>query len=1392
MERVTSRRIKNNVLSTEKSCEDEKKILAKNKISMNKRKGVCANGESHDEVVKRHFKKMKNDKVSKDEKDKMQSTYLINTRNKERSKKESARKGVNKEKRSPLATSHTKSRTNSGTVALTNSGTDARVNPVVKRVTFAKSNHMDVKGNGEKHSMESIKRKESNFNNIISSCFKGSSGTVNRGISVAGNGNRTSMDSSRNVPNITANRTGNLAGSNASNNLVNHASHNLENYGVNLEVDEPRYLNMKNDIECNLASYKRDQLEKRLQEKIKARLLRPKKLSFHEKILGMRKSILQRNNKEYAWCKNGSSIERTNSKMYRLEKIHNSILKRAIELNENFMSNKYDLSFLFNGNSNYESRKRGEMHNAKLSSNMRACRHTVGVHPCYENFKKSLSISKKKSYLYDHLNSSSSDSKTKESDNEEKEMHDMEGSEQKCDNFYFYSFEERNREFMESLKYPFRKDFSKDKASMHKELLRRSFPRKIKGKIAKSRGKLFFKKEKNAYNLRSYNFKRGLQMNRIRNAPNVLECGPGDEGRNNGRKRCYMVPFANRKRNVCFNSSRENSPLEPKITHFCAMYSDYFEGEKLFRRPKTSYSSMLFEKNKNEETEFSGFDNDDLEIMPGGVLNHQDLLINKRAKTNVHKDENGNDIHVEYEKNFWNDSKRDYYKKYCKSSVQLKKSEVEKLRVLIDFGPDDDYTIDSMFRFDNYYANEEEKEKEYLTDNKLKNFNLELINGFLYDKQSLYEREMMENQKILSRVSFNHKNYDVKIDKLLNLFPRDFMKRYKIVKKLGEGVYGKVFKAESLEDSYLHFAVKVLRYFWPNFKYKFGSEEFAINEYNIMRILFHPNLVCLIDSFRVHTYRKGNVKTHRNQKTITESLSAEYDFSFQRHRKPEKVHYSPSRHSVERNNQYKNLVARSGITIEDLERNLFRGDIGKMNEHEQNNVDLYSSSRNLKMALGVAGSKGDDGTYDSPMVMSSSNSAAIIAASNAAVSAIAAATASPIVTPAKGRRNEGYSCTGASSRKDGKRGRGNTELCIYPTKKKMKLSPLKDGVLLNQLSRKKRTRVDKLTFRKHSKKLKKIESKSNDHIENWDLFLVIEKCDCSLNDILNKTKKKHNTFIHHIKQCTAQYLPSERIDMSYDHIYNYVKYVYLPLKKIENRSFYPEMPSLTETQTKVIIYQMLQGVNHFHKKFVIHRDIKPANTLIKNIQYLSDGLNDPKEWIVKIADFGLGVYDHFLKAETKDCNIITLQYRPPEILCNSTLYNYSVDIWSVGITMCECLLGFVPVTSKFESSVLFKILVFRGLPDDNFDDLLEKEFLGELPRFKIDRIKMLEMIFTDIYGRRILSNDGLDLIDQFLSYDYKNRITADDALKHRWFKDVHLHLNEDLLKYYKKNGTYYF
>ncbi|ETW44982.1 hypothetical protein PFNF135_00584, partial [Plasmodium falciparum NF135/5.C10] len=337
---------------------------------------------------------------------------------------------------------------------------------------------------------------------------------------------------------------------------------------------------------------------------------------------------------------------------------------------------------------------------------------------------------------------------------------------------------------------------------------------------------------------------------------------------------------------------------------------------------------------------------------------------NFERKKEEKKDTHGGNKMGNYGDKNWEDN-------YCKSEYYNNNNNNNDDDDAYDDNDDDSTLLDEGMK--DICDDETISEKDYVTDKKLKNFRLDLIDGFLYDKQSLYEREMIENEKIFSMISFNHKNYDIHIEKLLNLFPRDFMKKYKIVKKLGEGVYGKVFKAESLDDCYLHFAVKVLRYFWPNFKYKFGSEEFAVNEYNIMRILFHPNVVCLIDSFRVHTYRKGKTKNHRNNKGMIndEDSAAEYDFSFQRHRKPERNQYSPSLETVQRNNRYSNFVAKNCITIEDLEKDLVMHSIDKPENVEQN----FSSYRdghvyNNDITMGGMYKKGvKKGEHDSKKVL---------------------------------------------------------------------------------------------------------------------------------------------------------------------------------------------------------------------------------------------------------------------------------------------------------------------------------------------------------------------------------------------------------------------------------------
>lgn len=98
-------------------------------------------------------------------------------------------------------------------------------------------------------------------------------------------------------------------------------------------------------------------------------------------------------------------------------------------------------------------------------------------------------------------------------------------------------------------------------------------------------------------------------------------------------------------------------------------------------------------------------------------------------------------------------------------------------------------------------------------------------------------------------------------------------------------------------------------------------------------------------------------------------------------------------------------------------------------------------------------------------------------------------------------------------------------------------------------------------------------------------------------------------------------------------------------------------------QVKCYMKQLLSGLDHCHSNGVLHRDIKGSNLLIDNHGNL------------KIADFGLANFYNRGRTVPLTSRVVTLWYRPPELLLGATHYGVAVDMWSAGCILGELYAG---------------------------------------------------------------------------------------------------------------------
>ena len=179
-----------------------------------------------------------------------------------------------------------------------------------------------------------------------------------------------------------------------------------------------------------------------------------------------------------------------------------------------------------------------------------------------------------------------------------------------------------------------------------------------------------------------------------------------------------------------------------------------------------------------------------------------------------------------------------------------------------------------------------------------------------------------------------------------------------------------------------------------------------------------------------------------------------------------------------------------------------------------------------------------------------------------------------------------------------------------------------------------------------------------------------------------------------------------------------------------------EKNGFSEQKSYEYFIQIINAVYYLHSNNIIHRDIKPENILIGDDNKL------------KLCDFG---WAKELTLENRSTFCGTMEYMAPEIV-GSENYDYSVDIWSLGILLYELLFGHSPFNADSNKNIIFNIKKHEL----NYDNENKK-----------------------------ISNSCKDLIERLLNENPQKRLRIKDILEHPFIKKY----SKKALLYIKKLST---
>lgn len=212
---------------------------------------------------------------------------------------------------------------------------------------------------------------------------------------------------------------------------------------------------------------------------------------------------------------------------------------------------------------------------------------------------------------------------------------------------------------------------------------------------------------------------------------------------------------------------------------------------------------------------------------------------------------------------------------------------------------------------------------------------------------------------------------------------------------------------------------------------------------------------------------------------------------------------------------------------------------------------------------------------------------------------------------------------------------------------------------------------------------------------------------------------------------------------------------------VNNTDFKVLYPTFNDYDIRFYLAEIIKALDFCHSQGIMHRDVKPHNVMI-----------DHSKRQLRLIDWGLAEF--YKPCTPVNVRVASRYYKGPELLVDYQLYDYSLDMWSLG-----CM---------FAGMIFRKEPFFRGA--DNYDQLVKiARVLGTdnlyayLNKYRLE----LDNHFDEVLDRfaqkswqkwvtaenqHLVSNDALDLLDKMLVYDHSQRILPKEAFTHPYFTGI--------------------